>query len=58
MRRTPHFALHDDHQFVAKIEILCAVRCVGDACEQFGDEFHLVDIVVCVAVELSKRQIG
>src|SRR5687768_11883387 len=54
-RRAAHLALDDDDKTVTDLQLFSATDKVGDAGEELGDEFHLIDIVVRVAVELPDR---
>ena len=53
IRCASHFTLNDDDQFVANLQILRLSQKIIDACEKLGNQFHLIDIVVVVAVKLT-----
>lgn len=53
VRSAAHFALDHDDQAVTHSQLLGAPQEVGDPGEEFGYEFHLVGVIVRVAVELA-----
>ena len=49
VRSPPHFALHDHDQFFPQIQFNRPPEHIGDAGQQFRDEFQLILVIVGMA---------
>ena len=54
---TSHLALNHDHEFVANLELFRYAGKVIDPGQELRDEFHLIGVVIGMAVELSDRKV-
>ena len=55
VRRASHFALDYDDQFVPDLQFFGPFHEVVDPVEELGDKFHLIPVVLGMAVELADR---
>ncbi len=53
--RASHFALNDDHQLLADLQLFGPANHIGHAGQEFRNQLHLVGVVIDVTIELCDR---